>query len=640
MHASALLTILLASAAVGQVNPPQDSRPAAPTPKIINIPAARDMPYPGTIHLTVDATDTTRAIFNVHEHIPVAHSGDFVLLYPQWLPGHHNKLGEVRDVAGLQFTGNGQRLNWVRDPLDVFAFHITVPDGASAIDADFQILSPTATNQGRIAVAPEIENIDWIGASLYPAGYYVRDIPVQASVVVPTGWSVASALRPERQSGSRIDYPVTNYEILTDSPLMAGAHYRQIPLGNDVNLDVLADDKAELAATPEEITLHRQLVDQAMKLFGVKHFDHYDFLLTLSRRLGTQGLEHHRSSEDATSLGYFTDWQNQGEARTLLPHEFAHSWNGKFRRPADLWTPDFRTPMEGSLLWVYEGQTQFWGYVLAARSGMLSKDDTLQAIASIAAQYREGAPGRSWRPLIDTTMDPVLAERKPLPWESWQRSEDFYDEGMLLWLDVDHIIRELSGGKRSMDDFARAFFGMRDGDYGVLTYTFDNVVETLERIQPYDWRSYFQRHVYEIAAEAPLEGITKGGYSVVYTDKPSVWTEVAQKREGNADLSYSGGLVVSAEGIVNAVIWQSAAFNAGMTVGSQILSVNGHTFSRDALATAIGQAKGSDRPIQLLVNSGGEYRTLELNWHGGIRYPRLVKTGSGEGTLEALLAPR
>jgi len=407
-----------------------------------------------------------------------------------------------------------------------------------------------------------------------------------------------------------------------------------------VNLDVLADDKAELAATPEEITLHRQLVDQAMKLFGVKHFDHYDFLLTLSRRLGTQGLEHHRSSEDATSLGYFTDWQNQGEARTLLPHEFAHSWNGKFRRPADLWTPDFRTPMEGSLLWVYEGQTQFWGYVLAARSGMLSKDDTLQAIASIAAQYREGAPGRSWRPLIDTTMDPVLAERKPLPWESWQRSEDFYDEGMLLWLDVDHIIRDLSGGKRSMDDFARAFFGMRDGDYGVLTYTFDNVVETLERIQPYDWRSYFQRHVYEIAAEAPLEGITKGGYSVVYTDKPSVWTEVAQKREGNADLSYSGGLVVSAEGIVNAVIWQSAAFNAGMTVGSQILSVNGHTFSRDALATAIGQAKGSDRPIQLLVNSGGEYRTLELNWHGGIRYPRLVKTGSGEGTLEALLAPR
>jgi predicted metalloprotease with PDZ domain len=441
-------------------------------------------------------------------------------------------------------------------------------------------------------------------------------------------------------SGSRLDYPVTSYEILTDSPLMAGAHYRQFALGHDVDLDVLADDDIELAATPAEIALHQQMVDQAIKLFGATHFDHYDFLLTLSRRLGSQGLEHHRSSEDATGLGYFTDWQDQGEARNLLPHEFAHSWNGKFRRPADLWTPDFRTPMEGSLLWVYEGQTQFWGYVLGARSGMLSKDDTLQALASFAAEYSEGSPGRSWRPLIDTTDDPVLAERKPLPWESWQRSEDFYTEGLLVWLDVDRIIRQLSGGKRSLDDFARAFFGIRDGDYGVLTYRLDDVVDALNRIQPYDWRSYFQRHVYEIAPEPPLEGITKGGYSLVYTDKPTAWTLVTEKREQNADLSYSGGLVVSAEGIVNGVIWKSAAFDAGLTVGSQILTVNNRTFSRDTLVNAITQAKGLDRPIQLLVNSAGEYRTLELNWHGGLRYPRLVKTGEGNGTLDALLAPR
>jgi predicted metalloprotease with PDZ domain len=485
-----------------------------------------------------------------------------------------------------------------------------------------------------------MENVDWIALSLYPAGYYVRDIPIEASVMVPAGWKVASALRPQGQSGSRIDYPATSYEILADSPVMAGAHYRQFPLGHNVDLDILADDDAELAATPQEIALHQQMVDQAIKLFGATHFDHYDFLLTLSRRLGTQGLEHHRSSEDATSLGYFTDWQDQGEGRNLLPHEFAHSWNGKFRRPADLWTPDFRTPMEGSLLWVYEGQTQFWGYVLDARSGMLSKEEILQALASIAAQCSERSPGRSWRPLIDTTKDPLLAERQPLPWESWQRSEDFYNEGMLIWIDVDRIIRQLSGGKRSMDDFARAFFGMRDGDFGVLTYTFEDVVNALNRIEPYDWRSYFQRRVYEIAPEAPLEGITKGGYSLVYTDKPTAWTLVAEKRERNADFSYSGGLVASADGVVNSVVWNSAAFDAGLTVGSQILSVNGHAFSRDTLANAIAAAKGSDRPIQLLVNSGGEYRTMELNWHGGLRYPRLVKTGSGDGTLDALLAPR
>jgi len=632
--------ILVAAAASPQINPPQNSEPPAPTPKTSSIPAARDTPYPGTIQLAVDASDTARAIFTVHEHIPVPRSGDFVLLYPQWLPGHHNKLGEIRNVAGLRFTANGQPVNWVRDPLDVYAFHLKVPDGVSAIDADFQLLSPTATNQGRIAVAPQMENVDWIALSLYPAGYYVRDIPVQASVTVPAGWKVASALRPTAQSGNHIDYPMTSYEILTDSPLMAGAHYRQFPLGHDVDLDVLADDEAELAATSQEVALHQQMVDQAIKLFGVRHFDHYDFLLTLSRRLGSQGLEHHRSSEDATSLGYFTDWQNQGEARNLLPHEFAHSWNGKFRRPADLWTPDFRTPMEGSLLWVYEGQTQFWGYVLGARSGMLSKEDTLQALASAAAQYSEGSPGRSWRPLIDTTTDPILAERKALPWESWQRSEDFYQEGMLIWIDVDRIIRQLSGGKRSMDDFARAFFGMRDGDYGVLTYAFDDVVNTLNRIQPYDWRSYFQHRVYEIAPEAPLEGITKGGYSLVYTDKPTAWTLVAEKRERNADLSYSGGLVVSAEGIVNGVIWHSAAFDAGLTVGSQILSINGHAFSPDTLTNAIAAAKGTDRPIQLLVNSGSEYRTMELNWHGGLRYPRLVKAGTSDGTLDALLTPR
>ena len=418
--------VLLASAATAQIDPPQNSTPVAPTSKIPQIPAARDVPYPGTIQLTVDTTDNIRGIFKIHEHIPVARTGDFVLLYPQWLPGHHDKEGGIRNVGGIRFTADGQPLSWVRDTLDVYAFHVIVPEGVNAIDADFQFLSPTASNEGRIVATSAMESIEWIATSLYPAGYYVRDIPVQASVVVPSGWKVATALRPSGQTGNRIDYPVTSYQILSDSPLIAGAHYRQIPLGHNVTLDVVADNEAQLAATPEEVAAHQQLADQALKLFGAEHFDHYDFLLTLSSYLGIQGLEHHRSSEDGTQPGYFTDWANHlPERGSLIPHEFAHSWNGKFRRPADLWTPDFRTPMQGSLLWVYEGQTQFWGYVLAARSGMLSKEDVLQAIASCAADYSEDSPGRAWRPLIDTTNDPIIAQRQPQPWASWQRSEDF-----------------------------------------------------------------------------------------------------------------------------------------------------------------------------------------------------------------------
>jgi predicted metalloprotease with PDZ domain len=641
MRALAFVTVLLASAATAQVNPPQNSKPVGPTPKVADIPAARDVPYPGTIQLTVDTTDNTRAIFKVHEHIPIAQAGDFVLLYPEWLPGHHDKDGDIRKVDGLRFSANGQPLKWVRDTLDVYAFHVEVPQGVSSIDADFQFLSPTAENQGRVVATPDMESIEWIATSLYPAGYYVRDIPVQASVIVPSGWKVATALRPSRQNGSQIDYPVTSYEILTDSPLIAGAHYRQFPLSDRVNLDVIADNDAELAATPQQIELHKRMVEQAVKLFGAQHYDHYDFLLTLSKNLGGEGLEHHRSSEDGTDLGYFTDWDSHLRDRgSLIPHELTHSWNGKYRRPAGLWTPDFRTPMQDSLLWVYEGQTQFWGYVLAARSGMLTKDDVLQAIASYAADYGEGMPGRSWRPLVDTTNDPIIAERLPQPWTSWQRSEDYYVEGMLIWMDVDRMIRQMSRGKRSIDDFARAFFGMRDGDYGVLTYTFDDVVSTLNEVQPYDWRSYLQRWIYDIAPEPPLEGITKGGYNLVFTDKPTHWTSVMERRRKNVDLSYSGGLVVGTDGNITNVIWGSAAFDAGLTNGSQILSVNGHGFDGDALKAAITAAKGSNQPIRMFVKQGDSYRNVELNWHGGLRYPRLVKTGTGNGMLDALLAPR
>jgi len=635
---AALLSSCLASSAVAQIVPAQNSKPGA-TPKTDTIPPAKDVAYPGTIQLTVDATDVARAIFKVHEHVPVTGPGDFVMLYPEWLPGTHSDEGQINKIAGFRASANGTALKWVRDNLDVYAFHIAVPPGVGAIDIDFQYLSPTAGNQGRVVATPDMASIEWIANSMYPAGYYVRDIPVQASVIVPTGWKVATALRPSGQTGGRIDYPITSYEILMDSPLIAGAHYRAFQLSPDVTLDVIADNEHELEAKPEQIAAHRRLVEQAVKAFGAQHYDHYNFLLTISNNLGGEGLEHHRSSEDGTDRGYFTEWDMALRDRNLLPHEFTHSWNGKFRRAADLWTPDYRTPMQDDLLWVYEGQTQFWGYVLGARSGMLSKQDTLDAIAATAASYSVGTPGRRWRALVDTTNDPIIAQRAPQPWRSWQRSEDYYSEGQLIWIDVDRIIRQQSGGKRSIDDFAKAFFGVRDRDWGEMTYDLDDIVATLSKVQPYDWRSYLQRKVYSIAPEAPVEGITDGGYRLIYTSEPTAWTKSLEMKGKNTDLTYSGGFVVGNDGKVSSVLWDSAAFNAGITVGSQIVAVNGRTFDMDGIKQAIRDANGGASP-QLLVHDGDLYRTVALDWHGGLRYPRLERTGKEPGTLDALLAPR
>ncbi|MFL6793716.1 MAG: M61 family metallopeptidase [Sphingomicrobium sp.] len=642
MRTVALVCLLLTSAATAasaQIVPLQNSRPAA-TPKIDTIPVPRDVPYPGTLRLTVDASDVTRGIFRIHETVPVTAAGDLVMLYPKWIPGGHTPRGDIKNITGFRASASGRPLGWVRDDLDVTAFHIDVPPGVAAVDLDYQYVTPTDTNQGRIVATPDMASIQWLSNSMYPAGYFVRQIPIQASVVVPAGWKVATALRPAATSATRVDYPVTSYEVLMDSPLIAGAHYRRIELSPDVALDVIADNDEELAAKPEQIAAHKRLVDQAVRLFGAQHYDHYDFLLTISDNLGGNGLEHHRSSEDGVKRGYFTDWDNVLRERNLLPHEYVHSWNGKYRRGANLWTPDYRTPMQDELLWVYEGQTQFWGYVLGARSGMLSKQDTLDAIASTAATYSTGTPGRVWRPLIDTTNDPIIASRAPQPWRSWQRSEDYYSEGQLIWIDVDRIIRQQSRGRRSIDDFARAFFGMRDRDWGELTYTFDDVVATLNTVQPYDWRSYLRAKVYSVAARPPLDGITQGGYRLVFADEPTKWIKSAEKSGKNSDLTYSGGLVVGNDAKVTSVLWDGAAFNAGITVGSEIVAVNGRKFDPDALKRAIKAAAANGPAPELLIHDGDVYRTVKLDWHGGLRYPRLEKVGKGRGTLDALLAPR
>ncbi len=633
---SFLITTLLFTAAAPALA--VNSAPQ-PVPVTDTIPPPKDTAYPGTMVVRVDATDLDQGVFKVAQTIPVASTGPMTLLFPEWLPGNHGPRGQIDKLAALVIRAGGKELRWQRDPVDVFAFHIEVPAGARTIDVSFQYLSATQPDQARIVMTREMLNLQWETVSLYPAGYFVRQIPVSASVTYPRGWQAATALRPATTAGDTVTYQTVNYEVLIDSPVFAGKYFRRDDLGQGVMLNTVADTAAELVVKPEVLQLHRNLVTQAVKLFGARHFDHYDFLHAITDRMGGIGLEHHRSSENQNDPGYFTDWAGSLTDHNLLPHEFTHSWNGKFLRGADLWTPDYRTPMRDSLLWVYEGQTQFWGHILEARSGMTSKQDKLDSLAAIAAAL-DTRPGRTWRSLDDTTNDPIISARRPKGWTSWQRSEDYYNEGLLIWTEADAIIREGTRGARGIDDFARAFFGINDGDFGEVTYTFDDVVRTLNGVMPYDWNAYLTQRLTEKSPRAPLGGFTRSGYTLVYTDTPTNFLKAAMKANKYLDLTYSLGINV-AKGKISAVQWNGPAFDAGLTVGQEIIAVNGTPYTEDVLKDAVTAAKGNTQPIRLTLKTDDRVREVAVKWNGGLRYPRFDKpAGASDGPLDRLLAPR
>jgi predicted metalloprotease with PDZ domain len=637
MTPSKILSALLACAAAVPAFAVENSAPQ-PVPYNDPIPAARDVAFPGTLSVSVDATDTARGIFRIRETIPVVKPGPLTLLYPKWLPGNHSPSGNVANVAGLVISAGGQVLTWRRDPVDVYAFTVDVPAGVTQIEAAFQYVSPTKENQGRVVMTPDMLDLQWVATTLYPAGYFTRRIPVVASATYPEGFKSATALDVASAKGNIITYKPVSYEVLGDSPVYAGRYFRREEICPTVFLNIVGDSPKEIEIKPEQLQAHRNLCQQAVKLFGAQHYDHYDFLFSISEKMGGEGLEHHRSSENSIGTGFFPEWDQHLRDHDLLPHEYAHSWNGKYRRAADLWTPDYRTPMRDSLLWVYEGQTQFWGHVLSARSGMLAKELVLDELAGDAAAY-DNMPGRQWRPVADTTNDPVIAQRRPKPWTSWQRSEDYYVEGSLTWLDANAKIAELSGAKKSMNDFARAFFGMNDRDYGELTYDFDEVVKTLNAVQPYDWAGFLKEHIYSLQPRAPLAWIEKGGYRLDYTAEPGKWVKSNEKARKIVDLNYSLGLSIGKDGAVGSVMWDGPAFNAGLTIGTTIVAIDGKAYGDDEIRDAVKEAAKSKAPIKLLIKQGDRYRTVEIAYFGGLRYPHLVKVAKGDGSLDRLLAP-
>ncbi len=615
------LTLALAAGAAGaDVNPRAD------------VPPPQDTPYPGTITLSVDASDTSQGIFRAHETIPVQ-AGELTLLYPKWLPGNHSPSGPIDKLAGLKIGANGKPLPWTRDKYDVYAFHVDVPQGVSDIDVDYQFLSARSRAQGRIVMTNEMLDLQWNTVVLYPAGHYSRRITYAPTLKLPQGWQFGTALETQSKSGDTVTFKPTTLNTLVDSPLYAGEYFKRVDLDPGakvpVHMDLVADAPKYLEITPEQLQAHRNLVTQAYKLFDSHHYDHYDFLFSLSDEMSGNGLEHHQSSEDGTSADYFTDWKSNAPGRDLLAHEYTHSWNGKFRRPADLWTPNFNVPMGDSLLWVYEGQTQYWGFVLAARSGLWNADQFKDALALVAATYERNRPGFDWRNVQDTTNDPTIAQRAPLPFRNYQMSEDYYSAGQLIWLAVDSKIRSLTGGRKSLDDFAKAFFGVDNGSFVTKTYTFDDVVAALNGVAKNDWATFLRSRL--DANQPPLDGIAASGWKLVYTDKESDYEKSLEKERKFADFTYSIGLTLSNEGgTISDVRWNSPAFKAGISPGADLIAVNGHAYKSEVLKDAITAAKSDHRPIELLIKQDDEYRTVPVDYHGGLQYPHLERAGGAD----------
>lgn len=605
------------------------------------VPAPKDVPFNGQLRIEVDATDLNRRIFRVRETIP-AQAGRLTLLYPQWLPGKHSPAGPIEKMAGLVITADGQRLPWTRDQFNVYAFHVDVPAGVSEVTAEFQFLSSQGGSQGRVVMTPDMLNLQWDSTSLYPAGYYSRNVQAQACVKLPPGWSYATALTTDTRNGDTVCFKPIRFDDLVDSPMFAGKHYKRIDLDpgakQPVHLNVFADEAKDLEAKPEHIKAHQALVTQASKLYGARHFDHYEFLLALTDKLGGIGLEHHRSSENSGERGYFTDWDKTWQGRDLLPHEFNHSWNGKYRRGADLATPSFNVPMGDSLLWLYEGQTQFWGHVLAARSGLWSQEQARDSLALVAGVYDRGRPGLAWRNIQDTTNDPTIASRRSLPFRNYQMSEDYYSGGQMIWLEVDGKLRELSHNKRSIDDFAKAFFGMDNGVWEVNPYTFDDIVATLNGIAPFDWAAFLRSRV---DGHGPLiGGLEAAGWKLVYTDKPSDAFKAMESERKDANLTYSLGLSANSTGVLGDVRWDGPAFNAGLAPGMTLLGVNGREYSAEALKDAVTAAKDSKTPIELVVKRFDRIESVRIPYFDGLQYPHLERIAGKPDRLAELYKAR
>ncbi|NOK18171.1 M61 family metallopeptidase [Corallococcus carmarthensis] len=613
-----------------------------PAPMPPPIEAPRDTPFPGTIRLHVDATDTARGLFRATETLPVVPGRRLTLFFPQWLPGDHGPTGQLDGLAGLKVQAGKRVIAWTRDAVQVAAFHIDIPTGVTSIDVHYQFLGATESRVGPVLTTSTMLDLQWHNLVLYPSGHYARHITYAASVKLPAGWEFASPLTVAQRDGDGIQFEPVTLDTLVDSPVIAGRSFKRILLSATpvpVHVNIVADDASGLEPPPEFVRGYQQLVQQASRLFGSHHYDHYDLMLWLADGFGPSYFEHLRAGENALPADFFTTWKDRPERRGHLAHGFVHSWNGLFRRPAEMWTPNFNTPERDSLLWVFEGLTSYWQDVLTTRAGLWSREDALEDLAGTVAAM-VSRPGRRWRPLRDVTNDAIVQRRKALSWKGWQRDMfDAYSEGELIWLEADTLIRERSGGRKSLDDFARAFFGVRPGSQITMTYTLEDIVAALNAVEPHDWSGFFRSRIEDTRDDAPLAGITRGGYRLVWSEEPTDAVRRAEAVSGNVDLSYSLGMTVAKDGKVLRVDWEGPAFDAGLLPGAVVTAVNGLPHDSQRLKDAV-RATARQEPLRLSWRQGSATRSALIPWQQGLRYPRLRRVEGTPARLDAILKPR
>jgi predicted metalloprotease with PDZ domain len=625
------------------------------TSLLLAYPAIAQKP---AIKITADLSEAPRKLYHAEVEIPVA-PGPVTLLTPEWIPGNHRATGPVSDITGVVFTANGRTLPWRRDDTNLYEYHLTVPAGVTTLHAHLDCIVTARVSQ-KLAV------LEWEKLLLYPANTPVKDIAIQPSVTVPAGWGIGTALTPTGTSAAvpvntgvdeadhtstpgamTTHYAATTVEQLEDSPVITGQYFHEFPLAPEITpthyIDVVADSPEDSDLRPEILAEISNLVRETGAAYGPRHYHVYHFLLTLSDVAGGEGLEHGQSSDNGIGEKSFSDADHQLADSDLLSHEFTHSWNGKYRRPFNLYQSDFATMQQGSLLWVYEGMTQYLGNVLAARSGLKSQAQYRDILALSAANL-DNKPGRVWRNTEDTAISASVLRGGNPAWSNWRRGQDYYQEGELFWLDADTTIRKMTGNKKSLTDFLHIFLG-KGGDTGplIVPYHRDELIADLNQVVKYDWATFIHERIDNINPHADLAGIEQGGYKLVYTDKPNesqiTMAKAGGRRRSGLDVWYSAGLRINSDGILTDVRWGSPADNAKLAPGQKIIAVNGIIYSSDAFKAAIKQAKGNTEPIHLILQTDSFVTLSDLNYHDGERYPSLQRVDGTPDYLDDITQP-
>jgi predicted metalloprotease with PDZ domain len=612
---------------------------------VLSLGRCAAQPPASPILLHVDLTDAPRHLLHAHLEIPVT-AGPLTLEYPQWIPGDHRPTGPIDNLAGIMVRADGKDLPWRRDDVDMFGIHVDVPAGVNRLEVSLDFLATPGDTGSDMdgATSANMTVLEWNSVVLYPAHTPVAQIPITASLTVPADWKLGTALTVTGQKNLETSFAPVSVEQLVDSPVITGRYFREIPLAPEITpkhyLDVAGDAAGDVDdLKPQYIAAVNQLVRETAPLYASRHYETYHFLLSLSDVIREEGLEHHQSSDNGIEKAGVSDAKLAMMNADLLPHEFTHSWNGKYRRPEGLATPDYATPQKGDLLWVYEGMTQYWGDVLAARSAFWTPEVYREALAWSAARL-DAKPGRTWRNLQDTAIAAQVLRGNHQNWGNWRRSQDYYAEGELIWLDADTTIRQLTQDQKSLNDFCVKFLSVGGNTPPkVLPYNFDEVVADLNAIAPYDWRTFLNERLESHAAHAPGSGIEHGGYRLTYGTDPTSFEDAYLTKTKQVDAWFSAGMMVSEMGNIGDVRMDSPAFQAGLGPGTKLVAVNGHAFTGDVLKQAIRGAKGKTEPIELIVSNDDEFRTVRLDYHDGEKYPRLERVQGTADLLDEILKP-